>query len=82
MSPREAREVELAVDRLQASLRSAAELAELNASTRRDLGRFDDGDRYQGDVGSYSERDSYRRPDPRGDPYAKWDARDCREGIC
>jgi hypothetical protein len=84
LNGREGHEVELAVDRLQASLRSAANVAflDLNASGRRDLGRFDDGDRYQRDRGSYADRDSYRPPDPRGDPFAIWDARDCREGIC
>jgi hypothetical protein len=84
LNAREGHEVELAVDRLQASLRSAANVAflDLNASARRDLDRFDDGDRYERDRGSYADQDSYPRPDPRGDPYAKWDARDCREGIC
>jgi hypothetical protein len=83
LSARDARDAELAVDRLQASLRSAADLALLDpsGSNRRDLGRFDDGDRYQRD-GGYYDRDSYQPPDPRGDPFAIWDARDCREGVC
>ena len=82
LSARETRDVELAVDRLQANLRSAADLAPLygDAFNRRDLGRFDAGDRYARDFESYTNRDSYYRPDPRGDPFAIWDERDRREG--
>jgi len=72
-------EVELAVDRLQRQLRSAADDGRSGSLARRDLGRFDDGDRYQLDRRSDSDRgDSYRRPDPLGDPFAIWEERDER----
>jgi hypothetical protein len=79
-SAREAREVDLAVDRLQEQLRFAAADSNLGreASVRRHLGRFDDGDRYQRDRESYDDRDSYQRADPRGDPFAIWEERDER----
>jgi hypothetical protein len=82
LSGREARDLELAVDRLQANLRSAADVALIDgdAFNRRDLGRFDDGDRYARDFESYDDRDSYYRSDPRGDPFAIWEERDRREG--
>ena len=75
-SSREAGAIELAVQRLQDHLRFAT--ADLNGSRRRDLGRFDDGDRYGQDRRSFSDGDSSRRPDPRGDPFAIWDERDSR----
>jgi hypothetical protein len=80
MSRREAADVEIAVDRLQALLRNAAEGARLGdyASNRRALGRFDDGDRYRRDEDYYG-RDSYERADPRGDPFAIWEERDRRD---
>lgn len=79
-SEREAREVELAVDRLQEQLRLASDVARAGtyASARRDLGRFDDGERYQRDDDHYFDRDLYQRPDPRGDPFAIWRERDER----
>jgi len=80
MSRREAADVEVAVDRLQALLRNAADGARLGdyASNRRSLGRFDDGDRYRRDEDYYG-RDSYQRADPRGDPFAIWEERDRRD---
>lgn len=77
---RQAGEVEAAVDRLQQQLRFAAEDARLGdyAARRRDLGRFDDGERYRPDGDSHYDRDSYRRPDPRGDPFLIWEERDER----
>jgi hypothetical protein len=74
---RQAGEVELAVDRLQRQLRFAADDGRL-ASVRRDLGRFDDGDRYQRDSHSDYDDHSYQRADPRGDPFAIWEERDRR----
>lgn len=72
-------EVELAVDRLQRQLRFAADHGRSGSFARRDLGRFDDGDRYQRDRDSdYDRGDSYRRADPLGDPYAIWQERDER----
>ena len=73
-------EVELAVDRLQRQLRFAADDGRSGgfASRRRDLGRFDDGDRYQLDRRSDYDGDSYRRADPLGDPFAIWEERDAR----
>ena len=78
---RDARDVEVAVDRLQAQLRAAAGDMRLGtyASSRRDLGRFDDGDRYRDDRAHYYDNDVYRRPDPRGDPFAIGEERDRRE---
>jgi len=73
---RQAGEVELAVDRLQRQLRFAA--GEGRSLARRDLGRFDDGDRYRQDVDSRYDGDSYRRADPLGDPFAIWKERDER----
>lgn len=80
MSRREAADVEIAVDRLQALLRTAADRARFGdyASNRRSLGRFDDGDRYRRDEDVYG-RDSYQRADPRGDPFAIWEERDRRD---
>ena len=80
MSRREAADVEVAVDRLQALLRNAADGARLGdyASNRRSLGRFDDGDRYRRDEDYYG-RDTYQRPDPRGNPFAIWEERDRRD---
>lgn len=80
LSRRDAHDLEVAVDRLQAHLRLAAGSARLGAyaSSRRDLGRFDDGDRYQRDRDIYYDRDVFR--DPRGDPFAIWEERDDREG--
>jgi len=80
MSKREAADVEVAVDRLQALLRNAADSARLgdDASNRRSLGRFDDGDRYRSDEDDFG-RDSYQRADPRGDPFAIWEERDRRD---
>jgi len=80
MSRREAADVEIAVDRLQALLRNAADGAPFGdyASNRRSLGRFDDGDRYRSDEDDLS-RDSYQRADPRGDPFAIWEERDRRD---
>ena len=80
MSRRDAADVEIAVDRLQALLRNAADGARLGdyASNRRALGRFDDGDRYRSDDDYYG-RDSYERADPRGDPFAIWEERDRRD---
>jgi len=80
LSRREAADVEIAVDRLQAILRNAADGARLGdyASNRRSLGRFDDGDRYQRND-DYYDRDSYERADPRGDPFAIWEERDRRD---
>ena len=77
---RQVGDVELAVDRLQRQLRSAADGGRSGgfASRRRDLGRFDDGDRYQPDRRSDYDGDSYRRADPLGDPFAIWDERDAR----
>lgn len=77
---RQAGEVEIAVDRLQRQLRSAGDDGRLGsiASRRRDLGRFDDGDRYRADDGAAYDRDSYRRVDPLGDPFAIWKERDER----
>lgn len=82
LSRREAADVELAVDRLQARLRSAADGARLGdyASNRRALGRFDDGDRYRRDE-DYYDRDAYQRADPRGDPFAIWEERDRRDQL-
>ena len=71
-------EVELAVDRLQRRLRFAAEDGRSGGFARRDLGRFDDGDRYQPDRRSAYDGDSYRRADPLGDPFAIWEERDAR----
>lgn len=80
MSRREAADVEIAVDRLQALLRNAADGARFGdyASNRRSLGRFDDGDRYRSDEDYYG-RDTYQRADPRGDPFAIWEERDRRD---
>lgn len=80
MSRREAADVEIAVDRLQALLRTAAEGARFGdyASNRRSLGRFDDGDRYRSDEDDFG-RDAYQRADPRGDPFAIWEERDRRD---
>ena len=80
MSRRDAADVEIAVDRLQALLRNAADGARLGdyASNRRSLGRFDDGDRYRSDEDYYG-RDTYQRADPRGDPFAIWEERDRRD---
>jgi hypothetical protein len=80
--PRDAADVELAVQRLQDQLRIAAADAGLGdyASRRRDLGRFDDGDRYQPEGDRYADHDSFERLDPRGDPFAKWEERDSRGG--
>jgi hypothetical protein len=77
---REAREIEPAVDRLQRQLRFAADQGRLGgfAEQRRDLGRFDDGDRYPAMGESDEGRDSYRRADPLGDPFAIWEERDER----
>ena len=82
LSRRDARDLELAVDRLQAQLRLAAGDARLGAyaSSRRDLGRFDDGDRYERDRDLYYDRDQYLSRDTRGDPFAIWEERDRREG--
>ena len=79
-SAREAREVELAVDRLQDQLRLASDVAHAGsyALARRELGRFDDGERYERHGDHYSDWDAYQRPDPRGNPFAKWDERDER----
>ena len=79
-SERVAREVEPAIDRLQDQLRLAADEVRAGsyASARRDLGRFDDGERYARDDDHYFERDTFQRPDPRGDPFAKWEERDER----
>ena len=78
---REVSQVQVDVDRLQEQLRFAAANASLGseASRRRDLGRFDDGERYQGESDSDYDRYDYPRPDPRGDPFAKWEERDERE---
>jgi len=73
---RQAGEVELAVDRLQRQLRFAA--GEGRSRARRDLGRFDDGDRYQRDGDRGYDGGSYRRADPLGDPFAIWQERDER----
>ena len=84
LSAREAGDVELAVARLQAQLRFASDDARLGsyASRRRDLGRFDDGDRYgmdrDLDRDRDRDRDSYQRADPRGDPFLIWKERDER----
>lgn len=80
-SGRETRDVELAVDRLQEQLRVVADDMPMSgyASRRRDLGRFDDGDRYTRDSERYYDRDDYQRADPRGDPFAIWEERDERE---
>ena len=77
---RQAGEVEPAVDRLQRQLRLAADAGRLGefASRRRDLGRFDDGDRYQARRDGDLDGDSYRRADPLGDPFAIWEERDER----
>ncbi len=77
---REARNIEPAVDRLQRQLRFAADEARAGSytSARRSLGRFDDGDRYERDRESDYDRDTYRRADPRGDPFAIWQERDER----
>lgn len=82
LSRREAADVELAVDRLQARLRSAADGARLGdtALSRPALGRFDDGDRYRRDE-DYYDRDAYQRADPRGDPFAIWEERDRRDQL-
>jgi hypothetical protein len=82
LSRREATDVELAVDRLQERLRSAADGARLGdyASNRRALGRFDDGDRYRRDEEHY-DRDAYRHADSRGDPFAIWEERDRRDQL-
>jgi hypothetical protein len=79
-SGREAREVELAADRLQYQLRVTADAVRSGnlASARRDLDRFDDGERFERDDHHDSDRDTYQRPDPRGDPFAKWEERDER----
>jgi hypothetical protein len=79
-SEREAAEIEPAVERLQQHLRFAADDARLGslASRRRDLGGFDDGERYDRDLESRSNRDAYQRADPRGDPFAIWQERDER----
>lgn len=76
---REAGDVEIAVGRLQEQLRFAADdgLSDFD-SRRRDLGRFDDGERYERDQEGYY-RNSYERADPRGDPFAIWQERDDRE---
>lgn len=76
----QARDVELAVDRLQRQLRLAADDGQLGAYVprRRDLGRFDDGDRYRADRDSAYDGGSYRRADPLGDPFAIWKERDER----
>lgn len=80
MSGRDAVDVEMGVDRLQALLRTAADGARFGetASNRRALGRFDDGERYRSDEDTY-DRDSYERSDPRGDPFAIWEERDRRD---
>jgi hypothetical protein len=80
-SAREAADVDLAVQRLQDHLRLATSDASLGAyaSRRRDLGRFDDGDRYGRERESFTNRDSYKRADPRGDPFAIWKERDDRD---
>jgi hypothetical protein len=80
LSGREAADVEAGVDRLQALLRSATDGARLGeyAVNRRELGRFDDGERYRPDE-NYYDRDAYQRADPRGDPFAIWEERDRRE---
>ena len=79
-SEREAAALEPEVERLQQHLRVAADDARLGtlASRRRDLGEFDDGDRYERERDSYSAGDTYRRADPRGDPFAIWQERDER----
>ena len=79
-SEREARDVEIAVQHLQEQLRFASADASLSgdASRRRDLGAFDDGERYERNRSSYDDRDSYRRADPRGDPFLIWQERDER----
>jgi hypothetical protein len=78
-SDREARDVEAAVDRLQEQLRSASDDMRLDSyAARRDLGRFDDGQRYPRDDDSYSSRDDDQPADPRGDPFAIWKERDER----
>jgi hypothetical protein len=78
---REAAALEPEVERLQQHLRAAADDARLGALTsrRRDLGRFDDGDRYTQDRERYYDHDAYQRADPRGDPFAIWEERDERE---
>jgi hypothetical protein len=79
-SVRELHDLDLAIDRLQEQLRFASASTSLSSdlSRRRDLGRFDDGDRYRRDQDSYDDHDSYRRADPRGDPFAIWKERDER----
>jgi len=80
-SAREAADFEVSVERLQEHLRFASADASRGSegSRRRDLGRFDDGERYQGESDSDYDRYDYPRPDPRGDPFAKWEERDERE---
>ena len=74
---RQVGEIELAVDRLQRQLRFAANDGRVG-SPRRNLGRFDDGDRYTAGRGSGYDRDPYRAADPLGDPFAIWEERDER----
>lgn len=79
-SEREAVALEPEVERLQQHLRLAADEARLGtlASRRRDLGGFDDGERYERERDSDYAHDSYQRADPRGDPFAIWKERDER----
>lgn len=79
-SEREVRDVEVAVQRLQEQLRFASADASLGGdfSRRRDLGGFDDGERYDVDSDRDYDRGSYRRADPRGDPFVIWQERDER----
>ena len=44
----------------------------------RDLGGFDDGERYDVDSDRDYDCGSYRRADPRGDPFVIWQERDER----
>ena len=79
-SAREANDVELAVTHLQQQLRFAGDAGQLggDVSQRRDLGLFDDGERYDMDRDSDIYRGTFQREDPRGDPFAKWKERDER----
>jgi hypothetical protein len=79
-SEREARDVEAAVQRLQEQLRFASADSSLGGdfSRRRDLGGFDDGERYDVDSDRDYDRGSYQRTDPRGDPFVIGEERDER----
>lgn len=74
LGAREADDVELGIDRLQDRVRLARDDGRIGGHIfdRAESGRFDDGDRYTYDADRY-EREGYRRADPRGDPFARFE---------